>query len=199
MTQPEPKKKGRGWYGWIIGFIGAFGLGFNLYSTQHPKEPSSAPIWDQATTAQARALQGKLGQIEQRPVVSIDDYIRKTVDAAPIIDEAKGLLPLQIASVERFKHQHASNDKDVMIAGYALRMFGKEQELMSLMGDEIYCTRALEALPVEKGAGYYDENVVPLKEKQKQAFAEWAAIAKEAQTKGVSWSDAVTDATKLSQ
>jgi hypothetical protein len=194
MTEAEPPKSNWQRYGWIIGFVGAFGIGFGLYSAQPVKE--STPIQDKATTARARALQDKLGQIEQRPVASIDDYIEKTVEAAPIIDEAKGLLPLQIASVERFKQQHASSDKDVMVASYAVRMFQKEQELMSLMGDEIYCARALEALPIEKRAAYYAENVVPLKEKEKRALTEWAAIAREAQAKGVSWSDAVTNATQ---
>src|SRR6267154_4233 len=101
MTESELPKSIWHRYGWVIGFVGTFGLGFGLYSTQ------------------------------------------------------------------------------------------KKQELMSQMGDEIYCARALESLPVEKRTGYYDENVIPLKEKEKRALTEWAAIAREAQAKGVSWSDAV--------
>jgi len=199
MTEAEPPKSNWHRYGWIIGFVGAFGLGVGLYSADQKKEPDPVSVEDKATNARARSLQDKLGQIEQRPVASIEDYIRKTSEAAPIIDEAKGLLRLQIGSVERFKQQHASSNKDVMIAGYAVRMFQKEQELMSLMGDEIYCARALESLPVEKRTGYYDENVVPLKEKEKRVLTEWAAIAREAQAKGVSWSAAVTNATQQVQ
>jgi len=141
-------------------------------------------------------LQQQLAEIEQRPAATIDDYIRNTIDAAPIIEEAKSLVPLQIASISHFQQEHASSEKDAMVATYALRMFQKDGEILSLMGSEIYCARALQALPSARRVAYYNENVMALKKKEQQAGKEWAAIAKEAADKGVSWSDAVTNATK---
>jgi hypothetical protein len=114
-----------------------------------------------------------------------------------VLRPAKRLVPLQMASVDRFKGEHASSEKDAMIAAYALRMFQKDGELLSLMGDEIYCARALRSLPSAKRLAHYNENVLPLKEKEQQAGKEWAAIAKEAADKGVSWSDKVSKATKV--
>jgi hypothetical protein len=195
---PEPPKKSRGWYAWIIGFMVAFGWGLSSYINQPAKQPANAEVQaqDNATNARIRVVQQQLAEIGQRPAATIDDYIRSTTDAAPLIEEARGLLPLQIASVDRFKQEHASSEKDAMIAAYALRMFQKDGEILSLMGNEIYCARALQALPSAKRLAYYNENVLLLKKKERDAGKEWAAIAKEAADKGVSWSDAVSKATK---
>lgn len=201
MPQLGSQRKSGGSYARIVGFIGAFGLGFGVYSSQPAKKPASAEVQalDGATSAKIRVLQQRLAEIGQRRTATIDDYIRNTTDAAPIIEEAKGLVPLQMASVDRFKREHASNGKDVITAAYALRMFQKDGELLSLMGNEIYCVRALQALPSTKRVAYYNENVLPLKKKERLAAKEWAALAQEAADKGVSWSEDVSKATEVLQ
>ena len=67
---------------------------------------------------------------------------------------------------------------------------------MSLLGNEIYCARVLQALPSAKQVTYYSGNVLPLKEKEQQAAREWAALANEAAAKGVAWPDHVTKGAK---
>jgi hypothetical protein len=198
MTPEEPPKKKMSWYVWA-GFIAlGVGWGMNSYLNQPAKQSANPEIQaqDKATTARAKALQQQLAEIGARPNSTIDDYINNTLDAAPIIDEAKGLIPLQIASVDRFKQEHPDDPKVAMTADYALRMFQKDAELMSLLGDEVYCARALQALPSTKQIAYYNENVLPLKQKEQQAGKEWAALANEAAAKGVSWSDYVTKGAK---
>jgi hypothetical protein len=198
MTPEEPPKKNRNWYVWVIGFVVAFGWGLSSYINQPAEHSANVEVRarDKETSARAKVLQQQLAEIGARPNGTIDDYIRNTVDAAPIIDEAKQLIPLQIASVDRFKQEHPGDATAAMTADYALRMFQKDAELMSLLGNEIYCARALQALPSGKQAAYYSENVLPIKEKEQQAGREWAALAKEAAAKGVTWSDYVTKGAK---
>jgi hypothetical protein len=132
-----------------------------------------------------------------RPNPTIDDYIKNMLDAWAVLDEAKGLVRLQMASVQRFKQEHSANSSDTMTADYALRMFEKDEQLLYLMGNEVDCARALESMPRDKWSAYYKDNVLPIKEKEKQAGKEWAAIAKEAQDKGVQWPDYVTKGAKI--
>jgi hypothetical protein len=199
MTQPEPQQKRRSWYVWAIGFVVAFGFGLNFYLNEPAKTAANPSVraQEQATAARVKVLQQKLDEIEARPIPTIDDYIKNTFDAAPVIDEAMSLVPLQMASVDRFKQEHASNTAVAMTADYALRMFQEDRELLSLMGNEINCARALQALLSGKRLAYYRENVLPLKEKEQRAGKEWAAIAKEAASKGVPWPDYVTKTTKV--
>jgi hypothetical protein len=199
MMESEPQKKKRAWYPWTAGFVVAFGLGLSFYSNQPTKQAVSAEVraQDKAANARAKVLQQQLSEIGERPVATIDDYIKNTFDAAPIIDEAKSLVPLQMASVDHFKLEHASNNTDAMTFDYAMRMFQKDGELLSLLGNEIYCARALQAMPSAKRLAYYNENVLPLKRKEQQVAKEWAAIAKEAASKGAPWPDYVTKATKV--
>jgi hypothetical protein len=70
---------------------------------------------------------------------------------------------------------------------------------MALLGNEIYCARALQALPSAKQVAYYNENVLPLKQKEQQAGKEWAVLANQAAAKGVAWSDYVTKGAKVLQ
>jgi hypothetical protein len=143
---PEQQKKNRGWYVLVLGLIVGFGWGMRSYLDEPPKHPVSAEeqAQDKATNARAKALQKQLTEIGARPGSTIDDYIKNTLDAAPIIEEAKGLIPLQTASVDRFKREHPDDPKVALVADYALRMFQKDAELMSLMGNEVYCASASE-------------------------------------------------------
>jgi hypothetical protein len=178
----------------FVGLMILYGIFSALSGPEVPGQ--GIPEQDKATTARAKVLQQKLSEIGTRPSVTIDDYIKNTFDAAPIIDEAKTLIPLQMAAVDRFKQAHPGDAKVAMTADYALRMFQKDAELMSLLGNEIYCARALQALPSAKQVAYYNENVLPLKEKEQQAGREWAALANEAAAKGVGWSDYVNKGAK---
>jgi hypothetical protein len=198
MTPEESQKKNRSWYVWVLGFVVAFGWGLNSYLNQSAKQSASPEIQAQekATTARAKVLQQQLTEIGARPSATIDDYIKNTFAAAPIIDEAKSLIPLQMASVDHFKQEHAGDAKAAMTADYAIRMFQKDAEIMALLGNEIYCARALQALPSAKQVAYYNDNVLPLKQKEQQAGREWAALANEAAAKGVSWSEYVTKGAK---
>ena len=201
MTPEESPKKGLPWYVWVGFVVLGLGWGLNSYLNQPAKPPanSEAHAQDKATNARVKVLQQQLGEIGERPSATVDDYIKNTLDATPIIDEARGLIPLQMASVERVKREHPDDPKVAMVADYALRMFQKDAELMSLMGNEVYCARALQALPSAKQMAYYNENVLPLKEKERQAGREWAALANEASAKGVAWSDYVTKGAKALQ
>jgi hypothetical protein len=198
MTPEEPQKKPRSWYVWIPGLVVGLVWGLNSYLNQ-PAKPSTNPeiqAQDKATNARAKALQQELAEIGARPNSTIDDYIKNTSDAAPIIDEAKTLIPLQIAAIDRLKQEHSGDPKAAMIADYALRMFQKDAEIMSLLGNEIYCARVLRTLPSAQQVAYYNDNVLPLKQKEQQAGREWAALANEATAKGVSWSEYVTKGAK---
>lgn len=201
MTQIESPKKNISRYVWAASVVVGLGWGLNSYLNE-PAKPSATPeiqAQDKATNARAKVLQQQLAEIGARPSSTIDDYIKNTSDAAPIIDEAKGLIPLQMASVDRFRQGHSGDAKAALTADYALRMFRKDAELMSLLGNEIYCARALQSLPTAKQVAYYNENVLPLKEKEQQAGREWAALANEAAAKGVAWSDYVTKGAKVLQ
>jgi hypothetical protein len=187
MTPEEPSKKKKSWYV-SAGFI-VLCIGWGLISHFNHSEIQEQ---DKATTARAKVLQQQLSEIGARPSSTIDDYIKNTLDAAPIIDEAKSLIPLQMAAVNRFKQEHSDDPKAAMTADYASQMFQKDAELMSLLGNEISCARALQTLPGAQQGAYYNDNVLPLKQKEQQAGREWAALAKESAAKGVSWSEYVT-------
>lgn len=151
----------------------------------------------QKAWARASFLQQELSEIRARPNPTVDDYIKNTLDTAPLIDEAKALIPFQRASGMHLKEVHPDKSADVMVADYVVRLVDKGEQLLYLMGNEVDCARALNFVPTNKRFAYYQDKVLPLKEKERQVGRELYAIVMEGQAKGVPWPDSMIKSVKM--
>lgn len=189
MTTPNPNKKRSAWYV-VLGLIVGFGFGAREYLDRPAQQAATiqtAVDDDKAVNARARLLQQQLAQIMGRPTSTIDDYIANMRAASPAVEEAKGLVRLQMASVARKRQQHPEGSPDATAFEYAQRLLGKDEELIYLMSDEVHCGAALESMPGNARVAYYRTNVMPIEDKERQVLNEWSNIAKEGQEKGVEW------------
>jgi len=182
---PEPRKK----KGKIIGifvFLWAFWLGWNGWESYFSKSESKHADWEDKTIAPRMAvLRQKLGEIESRPVKTVDGYVANTIEISPIVEEAKGLDKRQTEMIARFKQAHQDNTSDIRMADYMARLSKTDDDLISLLGDEVDCAKAMRDLPASKRLDYYNAHVLPIKDKEAQAFKDWLAIAQDAKAKGI--------------
>lgn len=201
VTAPESPLKKRKWYLQVLFFLLAFWWGYSVLSGvwQRAGSPPSTPAEEERHKAWARAsfLQQELSEIRARPNPTVDDYIKNTLETAPLIDEAKALIPFQRASAVHLKEIHPDNSADVMAAEYGARLVDKGEQLLYLMGNEVDCARALEFVPKDKRSAYYQDKVSPLKDKERQVGKEFYAIVMEGQAKGVPWPDSMVKSVKV--
>ena len=202
MAEPEAQRKKRNWYLTAFVALWAFWFGYSGFSAfRHrgdalpltpAEEEQKARVW-----ARASFLQQKLSEIRARPNPTVDDYIKSTLETEPLINEAKVLVPFQRASVMHAKQLHPDNNVDAVATDYVLLVLNKGEQMLVLEGNEVDCAKALQFVPQEKRATYYQDKVPPLKEREKQVVREMYAIVMEGQAKGVAWPESMTNSMKM--
>lgn len=194
MTNLDPQKKRVGWSAVAVSFVFALSLAARHCPDKPSKQVSTSLVLtgdDKAVNARAVLNQQQLVQVMGRPASTIDDYVANTLAARPVVEEAKGLVRLQMASLARKKQQYAEDSPDATALDYALRLLGKDEEFIYLVSGEVSCALALRSMPQKKRVAYYENHVLPIKDKERQVGQEFSAIAKEGQEKGVSWPESV--------
>ncbi len=170
----------------ILVFLWGFWMAWSGWkSSPKPEAKSSAQWKDTSIAPRVAELRQKLAAIEARPVNTADDYITNAMETQPIVDEGKGLTEKQMAMIVRFKQAYPNDTGDALAADYMMRLTEKDAQLLSLFTDEIECAKRLKGLPAPARVAFYNEKVLPIKDKEGQVAKESFAIAKDAKANGV--------------
>jgi hypothetical protein len=186
VSPPVTKRKKAGLLVSTLVVLWGIRMGWSGWSNSTPKpEPSYAQWQDKTIAPRVEVLRQRLAAIESRPDSNVDDYIANTLETWPIVDEAKGLIREQKAMIARFRRTYSDNVGDERVADHMMKLTEKDEQLMSLLAEEIECAKRLKALPAPQRLAYYNSNVPPIKEKEKQVMNERLAVVNDAKANGV--------------